>query len=44
MGFIKKFMDICVHKKKKTGNFVSIPVAKIVEYVKDFDTMEEIEE
>jgi hypothetical protein len=44
MGFIKKFMDICVQKRKNTGKFISIPVAKIVEYVKDFDTMEENEE
>ena len=44
MGFVKKFIDICEKKRKNTGNFVSIPLAKIVEYVKDFDTGEEIEE
>jgi hypothetical protein len=45
MGFIKKFVDICVQKRKKDGRFVSIPLAKIAEYVKDFETeTDEIEE
>jgi hypothetical protein len=44
MGFIKKFMDICVKDRKNSCRFVSIPLDKIVEYVKDFDTMEEIDE
>jgi hypothetical protein len=37
MGFIKKFIDICEKKRKKVGNFVSIPLAKLADYVKDFE-------
>jgi len=45
MGFIKKFVDICEIKRKKTGRFVSIPLAKLADYVKDFETeTDEIEE
>ena len=44
MGFVKKFVEIGVIKRKKTGNFFTIPLDKLAEYVKVFDTGEEIEE
>jgi len=45
MGFIKKFIDICEKKRKNSGNCVSIPLAKLTDYVKDFEIeTDEIEE
>lgn len=44
MGFVKKFVEIGEIKRKKTSNFFHIPLDKLAEYVKDFNTGEEIEE